>query len=740
MKQDVGKLLKYLTDLSSTSEKRNRWPVLNTDEIKRILSTVKNERRSILLETESKQILSKIGIPVPLERIVHSRDEAEVAAKEIGFPLVMKIVSPDVTHKSESGGVETDLRDFQDVRKAFSRILERVSDKAPQAKLKGMSIQCQAMGVEVMVGAKRDQAFGPFIMFGIGGILVELLKDVTIRYAPISISESFEMIRGIKSFPILNGFRGKERVDIDFLSRVILSVSELINNFPEISEIDVNPLIVGKRGGIAADARIVLSEFKNDPMEDSGAQVPAVRTQAVGTILNPRSVAIVGASRDRAKIGGRLLWKIINHGFAGTVCPVNPKGEVFPGLVSYKSISEIEQQVDLAIIGVPAEAAITVMQECAQNKVKTAIVLSSGFAESGVSGTERQHRLLDAARKGGVRLVGPNTVGILHPISKLYANFSTFAETTDIAAGNVGFVTQSGALGAALVSRAFESGVKVSAWVSTGNEADIDWTDVVDFYISDPETKVIVAYVEGLRDGRKLRSIAKSALRSQKPVIVFKSGITSVGTKTARSHTGAIAVDNVLFDAFSDQFGLIRADELSDSFEIAKAFSLQPLPKGSKIGIISASGGANVIIADELTKRGINIPTLSEKTQAGLARDLPFTTIQNPVDVAGTVINNPGLFKETTATVLQDPNIDAVIIAVPGGSESLAEIHARGISECTIYGKPILVAWLYSPTEVQSAIQILNNHKIPVYFDVEKAAKAISAMVQYREFLSKSTS
>ncbi|MDG6904888.1 MAG: acetate--CoA ligase family protein [Nitrososphaerota archaeon] len=707
--------------------------------IKQILTNALKENRFALYENESKAILKRLEISVPEEQLATTTSELEKALEKTGYPAVMKIVSPDIIHKSDVGGVETDVRDLGDARKTFDRILKNVSEKAPGSKIRGIVVQSKATGIELVVGAKRDSTFGAFVLFGVGGVLVELLKDVSIRYCPVSKSSALDMIQAIRSFPLLSGYRGRAGVDLNTLADVICKISELIEGYPEISEIDVNPLIIGKGSGCtAADARIILSRHQAQGTTDLKFEAGAKpQGAAVGTLLEAQSLVIVGASRDPTKIGSRLLSKILSHKYGGVIDVINPKGESIAGLTTFKSIREIAHGIDAAILGVPVDASISVMEDCAANHVKTAIVISGGFAESGGEGIEKQAKLLEIARRGGVRLIGPNTVGVLRPSAKLYANFSTFAEKTDINSGNVGFVTQSGALGAALVSRAADAGVKISSWVSTGNEADLDWIDVVDYYVNDDQSKVIVAYVEGVKDGNKLKIVAQASTESKKPIIMFKSGITNVGESAAKSHTGAIAVDDTLLDAFVNQFGILRVNELSDTFEIAKAFSLQPMPRGPGVGVISASGGANVIICDELTKRGISIPELTSETQSKLAKSLQNTMRKNPVDMAGTVISNPALFKETTLTVLEDPNIDEVIIAVPGGSEELASIHARGIADCSSAGKPIVVAWLYSATSVAAALKILADANIPVYFDVEKAAKAAASMIQYRKFLMK---
>lgn len=706
------------------------------EQIKEILHKARGERRYALFEDEAKRILRLLGLHTPNEKVIESVEEAISASDKIGYPVVLKIVSQDILHKSDVEAVVTGLRDSDDVRKAYASILANVNQKAPNARVRGFSVQSEAKGIEVVVGAKRDAIFGPFVMFGIGGVLVELLKDFTIRFCPISKLDALDMVRSIKSYPVLDGYRGTTKADLNAIAEAICSLSHLIENFEEIAEIDVNPLMVVKegKGCVAVDARIILSS--DDDVMRVSQRNAALAGDAVRQLLEARSIAIIGGSRNPLKIGGRVVSRIIDHKYDGVVDIVNPKAEAFQGLTTYKSIGDIPYPVDCAIICIPPQVLINAIEECSAKKVKTAIVITAGFGESGEEGIARQKKLVETLARGGVRIIGPNTAGALRPISKLYAYFTTFAENTDVGQGNVGFVTQSGALGSALVSKAVDAGVKISAWVSTGNEADLDWTDVVDFLIDDAHTKVIVAYVEGIRSGTKLRSVAERALRSKKPIILFKSGVSEAGKLAAKSHTGSMAVEEALVDAFTKQFGIIRVEELSDTFEIARAFSLQPLPKGENVGVVSASGGANIIIADELTKRGANLPELPEATQSKLARDIPFSTTRNPVDAGGQIINDPTLFKKAIVTVFEDPNIDCVIIGVPGGSESSADSRARSVADCACYGKPMIVVWLYSPTRVLSLIQYLNEKNIPVYFEVEKAAKVMAALVQYRKFLN----
>lgn len=476
---------------------------------------------------------------------------------------------------------------------------------------------------------------------------------------------------------------------------------------------------------------------------------------AFETLLNPQSIAVLGASKEAHKIGGMLLSHILKYGYDGKIYPVNPSADYVLGQRSFRSLSEVPGEVDLALIVLRADSAVKAIHDCSTKKVKTAIVYSSGFSELGdKQGTELQEELSLTASKGGVRILGPNTIGVLNPSSKLYAHFVVFPEETALLPGNVGFITQSGALGGALVMRAIDSGISVSSWISTGNEADLDLADAMDYFVRDARTDVIVAYVESIKNGDKLKAVAAKAARSRKPIVIFKAGTSTEGKRAAKSHTGAVAVNDSVFDAFVSQYGLVRAERLTDTFDLAKALSAYPFRSStpsssflgkSRVGVVSGSGAANIVLLDELANKrgsraGVTIPPLSDKTQESIRKLLPSALARNPVDVGGSVLNSPSSFGDTFRTVLSDPEIDIGLMIIPGRSQVTGEVHAGKILECAKLGKPIIVVWLCSPNNIMAPIKLLEENGIPVFFDVEAAARVLAAMDYCKQFFESTRS
>ncbi|MGI0091710.1 MAG: acetate--CoA ligase family protein [Nitrososphaerales archaeon] len=714
------------SDFSSSSVVEN---------INSIFKSATQQKRNSLSESESKKVLKLLGLSVPDEVVVSSQQEATSAAERIGYPVVMKLVSHEGVHKSDLGGVIVGLRKPEDVAQAYATIVNNASRSAQQIQLEKVSIQSQCAGTEVIVGAKRDECFGPLVMFGMGGVLAELLRDVAIAICPLSQVDVQRTIRGIKGFRVLDGFRGSPKSDLASIDFCIRAVEFLVQNFDLVQEVEINPLIVQSdgKGAVAVDARVVLKEEKNSGASSPQAQESSsvLSGEAIRTLLEPSSVAVVGASKDPHKIGGILLSRILSHRFQGKVFVVNPSSDSISELKSFTSIGDIPEPVDVAFIALSPESAVRAMQECSDKGVKSALVYAGGFAESGQQGKELQHKLVANARRGKIRFFGPNLIGVVKPSTRLYGYFSTLAEDYDLEPGSIGFITQSGALGTALVSNALDSGIKISAWLSTGNEADLEWTDAVDYFVDDNDTKVIAAYVESIRNGSKLKEAAIRARKYGKPLIVFKSGSTSEGRVAARSHTSAMAVDDAVFNAFARQYGVIRAEELNDTFEIAKAVSMQPLPRGSRVAVISGSGAANVILADELAKRGLEVPILSSALQKEILDLLPLASPVNPVDLSANIMNFPDLLGKTVEKIVSSSEIDAAMVVIPGRSPRLGQIYAEGVLNSQRFGKTIIVVWLTSASNVIPPIKFLQDQGVPVYFGIETGARVLFALIQY---------
>lgn len=449
----------------------------------------------------------------------------------------------------------------------------------------------------------------------------------------------------------------------------------------------------------------------------------------------PRSIAVIGASRDRDSIGGRLFWNIIEGGYKGVVYPVNKNADYVQSIKAYKSILDIEDEIDLAIIAVPAREVIRVAEECAKKEVKALVVISAGFAEIGFEGAKLQEELLDICRTHGMRLLGPNCLGFVNtdPKISLNAQFTPFKP----AEGKVGFFSQSGALGIDLLQFTQIVGIGLSSFVSAGNKADISGNDLLCYWEEDERTKVILLYLESFGNPRKFIRIAKRVSK-KKPIIVVKGGRTVSGFKAARSHTGAlVSSSSVTLDALFEQAGVIRVDTIAEMMDVATLLVTQPLPKGRNVGIITNAGGLGVLLSDYLDNLGLKLAELSEKTKNELRSFLPKeASISNPIDMIASA--TPEHYYNAVKVVLKDDNVDSlIVIYIPPNlvnPEIIEEMVAKAVEEVNIQ-KPVLLV-IRTPKSL-TGLTKRGKVELPKYPFPEQAAKALYHAVKYSEWLKK---
>jgi acyl-CoA synthetase (NDP forming) len=372
-------------------------------------------------------------------------------------------------------------------------------------------------------------------------------------------------------------------------------------------------------------------------------------------LFTPRSVAFIGASNKPGKWGSIVLANLIKYGFQGPIYPINPKEETVQGLRAYPRIAQVPETPDLAVIVVPPPAVLPVIGECVAKGVRAGVLITAGFAELGAEGARLQAEIADRARAGGIMLVGPNCNGIMSPTSKLHTAMPPVYPPP----GPVAVVSQSGNVGTSIIRRGMKKGFGVSRFVSSGNEADLHCEDYFRFLAGDPETKVILSYIEGFRDGSRFFEIAREVTQ-KKPLIILKAGGTPAGATAAKSHTAALAGSDSVFDAICKQTGVIRADNIDDLANIGMGFIRQPLPQGRRVGIVTAGGGWGVLAADACAREGLEVPALSEETIAELDTFLPpWWTRSNPVDLVAGL--RPDHLARSLECVLKSPQIDGAI-------------------------------------------------------------------------------
>ncbi|MGB6837912.1 MAG: GNAT family N-acetyltransferase [Dehalococcoidia bacterium] len=471
-------------------------------------------------------------------------------------------------------------------------------------------------------------------------------------------------------------------------------------------------------------------------VEDKAEQREQVAAAAsIRAFFHPRRVAVIGASRERGTIGAEIFHNILRDGFTGVVYPVNPKADVVGAVRAYPSILDVPDDVDLAIVAVPARHVLEVAEQCARKGVRGLVVISAGFKETGEEGAEREKALLAKVRSYGMRLIGPNCMGLLNtdPTTSLNATFSPVFPP----AGNVGFLSQSGALGLAILDHARKLNIGLSTFVSVGNRADVSANDLIQYWEEEPSTGVILLYLESFGNPRKFARIARR-VSAKKPIVAVKGGRTTAGSRAASSHTGALASLDVASEALFRQAGVTRTDTLEQLFDVANFLAHQPLPKGRRVAILTNAGGAAILAADACESYGLVVPTISEETLASLREFLPPEAgLQNPVDMVAAATADD--YARALRILLQDDSVDSIIVIFIPPLVTQPEAVARAIREVAaeVRGqKPILACFLSArgaPPELGSGEAGL----VPSFAFPEAAAMALARVCEYAEWLQR---
>lgn len=448
------------------------------------------------------------------------------------------------------------------------------------------------------------------------------------------------------------------------------------------------------------------------------------RASALRALFRPSSVAVVGASADPTKTGGRPVNYLIKHGFEGSIYPINPKVEEISGLKCYASVAELPEAPDAAIVLLGAERAHVAVRQLAERGTKLAIVLASGFSEAGEAGRARQEELLRAA--GTMRILGPNTIGAMDLARNIVLSASGALEVSDLPVGGISVASQSGGILGALLSRGAARGIGFSKLATTGNEVDVDLADLIDYYADDDDTQVVVGYIEGIRSVEKFRHAAEKARRAGKPVVVFKVGRSDSGARAAVSHTGAMAGEDRVYDMLFRQCGIIRADRFADLLDVPAMLVTGRKMKGRRVAVLTSTGGAGSLVADSCGIGGLDVPLLDDTTANGLAAILqaaePMTA--NPVDVTLAGVK-PDVMTASTEMLLNSQSVDGVVVIVGSSALAQPEIAVGAIKNGAARSTKPLIAYVspYAPHIVKE----LNRQGIPAYTDPETCAVALRA-------------
>jgi acetyl coenzyme A synthetase (ADP forming)-like protein len=697
-------------------------------QVREVLDTVRAEGRLALTAPEAKRVCDAYGIAVPQEGLATTAEEAVALADEIGYPVVLKIVSPDILHKTEAGGVLVGLSSADEVSEGFDTILVNAKSYDQDARVTGVQVQQMlGSGQEVLIGAITDPTFGPVVTFGLGGVLVEVLRDVTFRLAPTTADEALEMIGGIRAAAALNGVRGGPPVDQPALAEMIERVSHLVTDFPEITEVDLNPVLAAPNGATAVDARFVVSfePANGRPAQYSQTQI----LETMNHLMRPRAIAVIGASDQTGKIGNSVMRNLVDGGFPGEIYPVNPKATEILGKKVYADVADLPEGVDVAVFCIPAKLVVETIAKIGDKGIPTAILIPSGFSETGE--TELQRQLVETAREYGVRFVGPNIYGVYYTPGNMSAAFTTPYDVK----GPVALASQSGGIGMGILGFSRSTKLGVASIVGLGNKADIDEDDLLTFFEHDENTNCVALHMEDLKDGRAFVEVAQRVSK-KKPIVVLKAGATPAGTKAAASHTAALAGDDKVYDDILRQAGVVRARGLSELLQFARCLPMLPTPAGENVVIITGAGGSGVLLSDACYSNGLHLMEMPDDLDRAFMKFIPsFGAAGNPVDITGG--EPPDTYRNTIKLGLEDDRIHALVLGywhtIITPPMTFAKVVAEVVEEFRDRGieKPI-VASLAGDVEVEQASEYLFEHRIPAFpYTTETPVEVLAAKYRW---------
>lgn len=601
------------------------------DSLHRAIALARARGRNALSEPEAKALLASFGISVP--RFVVARDAADAArrAAEMSGPFAVKVVAADVLHKSDAGGVALNLADAEAVAGAVEAMARRPQIAA--ADVEGWLIEPMVpAGCELVIGAVMDARFGPMVMVGLGGIFVEVLKDVSFRICPVDEREARAMLEELRGARLLDGVRGRESVDRDALVAAILAIAGreglMMKARGEIAEIDLNPVIASPTSAVAADARIILAAEQGTvptaPTQQSSSPLEEFRP-----LFEPRTVAVLGASTSDVTMANTFIRRMKDFGYRGPIYPIHPTAAEIEGLKAWPSLTETPEPIDYAYVALRADRIPPLLAK-AGGRCRVAQVISSGFGEVD-EGRTLEEALLRAGSAGGVRIVGPNCLGTYSPRGGL-----TFPVGAPKEVGPIGVVTQSGGLGTDIIKRGQARGLRFSGVVSIGNSVDVKPHEIVDYFLADPVTKAIGLYVEDIKHGRAFFELLRSS-RAIKPVVILRGGRSERGRLAALSHTGALAGSDGAWRALAAQtpVALVATlDEFLDVLLMLQHVRLRPEKPTRSVVLFGNGGGSSVLGVDALAELGLDVAPFTGEARARLQamRLPPGTSIANPID------------------------------------------------------------------------------------------------------------
>ena len=690
--------------------------------------TIKTDHK-VITEEAAKSILKKYKISVPGFSLVNSSQQAAKDAKKLGFPLVMKVVSPQILYKTDVGGVKVGIDNVADVKKIFNDMHGRLSKKK-DVDVKGILLEKMVpKGVELIVGIQNEPQFGPVIMVGLGGVLTEIFKDVAFRMLPITTADAKSMLNELKGFQILKGFRGSKPVDLNMLAKALVQIGKIGVDYADyINSINFNPIVVYPKSYKVVDAKIIL----NKEIKKNSISKAKPNTEYMEKFFTPKSVALVGASAKPGKIGNSVLDALGKHGFNGKVYPINPKEESILGIKCYPSLDVIHAKVDLVVVCVNLSVTVPIMKTCAKKGIHNVVIISGNGKELGGDRARIESEIKELSLKHKIRVIGPNCIGMFNAENRLDTTFFDNTRMVRAKLGNVAFLSQSGTMGISLLETADTFGL--SKMISYGNRSDVDEADMIWYLANDPQTKVIALYVEGFGDGRKFINTAKCVMREKKkPIVIWKSGRTEAGAKQAASHIGSLGGSNSIIMGTFKQAGIITVDSYQELTGVIKALAWQPPAKGNRVAICTNGAGPIVVGIDYLERMKMKIPSLSPQILKKINNYFPTTYLVgkngNPIDITGGATAND--YKFIIQQFYDEKNVDIIMPWFVFQDNPLEEDIVEYLAEFSKKRqKPLLVGGNGGPYTAKMS-RLIEKHKIPVYDDLRTWVAAASALSSF---------
>lgn len=702
-----------------------------------------------LNEVQSKKLLKSYGVPVVQETVALSIEETVAQAGIIGFPVVIKGLGTKLTHKTERGLVKLNLRSLEEVQRACLEIRKSAGED-----LEGFLLQPLVEGRrEFVAGLFRDKQFGPVVMFGLGGVFTEALRDVVFRIAPINEIQAKGMIEEILSRKLLDVFRGEAAADQQQLIDVLMGLSRLGMEHSEVKEVDINPLLIAPDGRVTAVDALVVGSSDDASAHTNLAEKRTVEEKkainaALDTMTNAKSIAFIGATATVSVGFPGLFSNIQAFGFPGKLYPINPNAKEINGLKSYPSLASLPEPVDLVIIAIPAPLVPAALQDCIAVGCKNVHIFSSGFKETGEKeGIKLQKEIEKIARKGRLNVVGPNCMGFYIPKLRLLTWRGAPRKN-----GPVAFISQSGGNAQDFINHAgARFGIYFKKVISYGNALTLDSTDFLEYLANDDEIKIITMYLEGVKNGRKLLELI-TKINRKKPIIILKGGLTESGARAVSSHTGSMAGGEKIWNAVFKQSGAVRVNSLEEMAEATLAFLHLGESLGRRVAVIGSGGGVGVAAADACAQAGLDLSPLPPEVTRQLREFIPpaGNMIRNPVDAHIMFFKLDTLGK--ILDILSSGYVDMFVISLHldwlyglTDGANIEKIAAYLVQSARLFtkGKPLVVVWRQyesNPKYAKKRVileKILLQAGIPVYEGLPKALGALAKLAEYHEFQRK---